>query len=124
MRRGYGSGLLAGLAGCVLGGAVGWYGVGPPTGDPHIWLVLGMIAGTLTGFLALGPPGGALIVSFTVIGGILGAFVGGFLGEGEELGQLLWVWGGGFVGLGVGFVAGAAVVAWVNKLLTTNNANG
>src|SRR5687768_5076166 len=120
MRRGYGYGLLAGSVGCVLGGAIGWYAIGPITNDFHIWLVLGMIAGSLAGFLALGPPGRSLIVSFTVVGAILGAIVGGFLGEGEELGQVLWVWGGGFVGLGVGFGAGAAVVAWANRLLTSD----
>lgn len=118
MRHGYGWGGLAALIGAVLGAACGWYMLGPITNDPHIWMVLGLVSGGLVGFLVAGPPGRALIVSFTVIGSVLGAIVGGFLGQDEELGAVLWVWGGGLVGLAVGFLAGAAVVRWANKLLT------
>lgn len=44
-----------------------------------IWIILGLIAGVIAKFLMPGPDPGGWIV--TILLGIAGAFVGGFLGQ-------------------------------------------
>jgi uncharacterized membrane protein YeaQ/YmgE (transglycosylase-associated protein family) len=67
------------------------------------WIVLGLIAGALAKWIMPGKDGGGLII--TMLLGIAGAFVGGWLGsffglgttEGLSIGSLLTATAGAFV---------------------------
>jgi uncharacterized membrane protein YeaQ/YmgE (transglycosylase-associated protein family) len=75
------------------------------------WLVLGLLAGALAKWLMPGPDGGGLVL--TLLLGIAGAFVGGFLASLFGLGSVS--------GLNVGSVltatAGALVLLWAHHRL-------
>ena len=75
------------------------------------WIVLGLIVGALAKLIMPGPdPGGLLL---TMILGIAGAFVGGFLGS------LLGL--GGVTGINPGSLAvatgGAVLLLWLHRLM-------
>jgi uncharacterized membrane protein YeaQ/YmgE (transglycosylase-associated protein family) len=76
------------------------------------WIVLGLIAGVLAKVLMPGKDGGGWI--FTIVLGIAGAFVGGYLGSLLDL-------GGQANGINLGSIAtataGAFVLLFVFKLL-------
>lgn len=68
------------------------------------WIVLGLIAGALAKWLMPGKDGGGWII--TMVLGIAGAFVGGFLGT--KLGV-----GGDATGVNIGSIVTATVGAFV-----------
>ena len=75
------------------------------------WIVLGLIVGALAKLIMPGPdPGGLLL---TMILGIAGAFVGGFLGSVLGL--------GGVTGINPGSLAvatgGAVLLLWLHRLM-------
>jgi uncharacterized membrane protein YeaQ/YmgE (transglycosylase-associated protein family) len=76
------------------------------------WIVLGLIAGALAKWLMPGKDGGGWIV--TMVLGIAGAFVGGYLGS-------MFGLGGATDGLNLGSIAtataGAFVLLFVYKLV-------
>ncbi len=76
------------------------------------WIVLGLVAGALAKWLMPGPDGGGWIV--TMVLGIVGAFVGGYLGSMLGL-------GGATDGLNLGSIVtatvGALVVLFVYRLV-------
>jgi uncharacterized membrane protein YeaQ/YmgE (transglycosylase-associated protein family) len=76
------------------------------------WIVLGIIAGALAKLLMPGKDGGGWII--TMVLGIAGAFVGGFLGSALGL-------GGGADGVNLGSIvtatAGAFILLFVYKLV-------
>ncbi len=77
------------------------------------WIVLGLIVGVLAKWIMPGPDGGGMIM--TILLGIVGAFVGGYIGQ-------MLGWGGvsgfDFGSLGLA-VLGALLVLFVyNKLRT------
>lgn len=72
------------------------------------WIVLGLIAGALAKLLMPGKDGGGWIM--TMVLGIAGAFVGGFLGD------LAGV-GGGASGINIGSIVTATAGAFVLLLL-------
>lgn len=76
------------------------------------WIVLGLIAGALAKLLMPGKDGGGWII--TIMLGIAGAFVGGFLGA--QLGI-----GGGATGINLGSIAtataGAFILLFVYRLI-------
>ena len=77
------------------------------------WVILGLLAGTLAKFLVPGrDPSGCLV---TIILGIVGAFIGGFLGTALGWGR---VTGGSFDLRSIGIATlGAVVVLLVGRLL-------
>ena len=72
------------------------------------WIVLGLVAGALAKLLMPGKDGGGWII--TMVLGIAGAFVGGFLGDLAGI-------GGGASGINLGSIATATVGAFVLLLL-------
>ena len=76
------------------------------------WIVLGLIAGALAKWLMPGKDGGGLIT--TMLLGVAGAFVGGYLGSMIGVG----VTGGGINLASIGTAtAGAIVLLWVYRLI-------
>ncbi|MCB1856249.1 MAG: GlsB/YeaQ/YmgE family stress response membrane protein [Halieaceae bacterium] len=76
------------------------------------WIVLGLIAGALAKWLMPGPDGGGLFT--TMLLGVAGAFVGGWLGSFLGVG----VTGGGINLASIGTAtAGAIVLLWVYRLV-------
>ena len=76
------------------------------------WIVLGLIAGALARWLMPGPDGGGLFT--TMLLGVAGAFVGGWLGSFLGVG----VTGGGINLASIGTAtAGAIVLLWVYRLV-------
>ncbi len=76
------------------------------------WIVLGLIAGALAKWLMPGKDGGGLIT--TMLLGVAGAFVGGWLGSMIGVG----VTGGGINLASIGTAtAGAVVLLWAYRLL-------
>ena len=77
------------------------------------WIVLGLIVGVLAKWIMPGPDPGGLVM--TVLLGIAGAFVGGFIGSQLGLGT--------FTGFSVGNLAvatgGAMLLLWGNRKLRT-----
>ncbi len=75
------------------------------------WIVLGLIVGVLAKWIMPGPDPGGIIV--TILIGIAGAFVGGFLGT------LLGL--GGVTGFNIGSlllaVAGAMALLWGHRMV-------
>lgn len=82
------------------------------------WIVLGLIVGALAKWIMPGPdPGGILI---TMLLGIAGAFVGGFLGSLVGLGSVT-----GFnLGSLLLAVAGALLLLWGHRRLRSGGAGG
>lgn len=79
------------------------------------WIVLGLIAGALAKWLMPGQQGGGWIL--TMVLGIVGAFVGGWLGTVVGFGSVT-----GFnLGSIVTAVVGALVVLFLHKALTKNS---
>ncbi|MBY5922414.1 GlsB/YeaQ/YmgE family stress response membrane protein [Ferrimonas balearica] len=77
------------------------------------WIVLGLIVGALAKWIMPGPDGGGMVM--TILLGIAGAFVGGYIGQ-----MLGW---GGVSGFDIGSlvlaVLGALLVLFIyNKLRT------
>ena len=54
------------------------------------WIIIGLVAGALAKFILPGDDPGGLIV--TILIGIAGAFVGGFLARAIGLGGGGWIW--------------------------------
>ncbi|MCP5164135.1 MAG: GlsB/YeaQ/YmgE family stress response membrane protein [Pseudomonadales bacterium] len=76
------------------------------------WIVLGLIAGALAKWLMPGPDGGGLFT--TMLLGVAGAFVGGWLGSFLGVG----VTGGGINLASIGTAtAGAIVLLWGYRLV-------
>ncbi len=76
------------------------------------WIVLGIIAGALAKLLMPGPDGGGFFV--TMLLGIAGAFVGGYLGSHVDMG----VTGGGINLASIGTATvGAFVLLFVYRLI-------
>lgn len=75
------------------------------------WLVLGLVAGVLGKFLMPGREGGGWIV--TIVLGIVGAFVGGYVGSLMGLGS---VTGLNLVSVGLA-TAGAVIVLFAYRLI-------
>lgn len=76
------------------------------------WIVLGLIAGALAKWLMPGKDGGGLFT--TMLLGVAGAFVGGWLGSMMGVG----VTGGGINLASIGTAtAGAIVLLWVYRLI-------
>jgi len=76
------------------------------------WIVLGLIAGALAKWLMPGKDGGGLIT--TMLLGVAGAFVGGWLGSMIGVG----VTGGGINLASIGTAtAGAIVLLWLYRLI-------
>lgn len=76
------------------------------------WIVLGIIAGALAKLLMPGPDGGGIFV--TMLLGVAGAFVGGFIGE--QLG--MGVTGGGVNLASIGTATvGAFVLLFLYRLI-------
>jgi uncharacterized membrane protein YeaQ/YmgE (transglycosylase-associated protein family) len=76
------------------------------------WIVLGLIAGALAKWLMPGKDGGGLIT--TMLLGVAGAFVGGWLGSMIGVG----VTGGGINLASIGTAtAGAIVQLWLYRLI-------
>ena len=76
------------------------------------WIVLGLIAGALAKWLMPGPDGGGLFM--TMLLGVAGAFVGGYLGSFLGAG----VTGGGLNLASIGTAtAGAFVLLFVYRLI-------
>ena len=77
------------------------------------WIVLGLIVGVLAKWIMPGPDPGGLVM--TILLGIAGAFVGGFIGSLLGLGT--------FTGFNVGSLAlatgGAILLLWGNRKLRT-----
>lgn len=75
------------------------------------WILLGLIVGVLAKWIMPGPDPGGLVM--TVLLGIAGAFVGGFIGSAIGLGS--------FTGFNVGSLAlatgGAVLLLWGNRKL-------
>jgi len=75
------------------------------------WIVLGLIVGVLAKWIMPGPDPGGLVM--TVLLGIAGAFVGGFIGSALGLGS--------FTGFNLGSLAlatgGAVLLLWGNRKL-------
>lgn len=77
------------------------------------WIVLGLIVGVLAKWIMPGPDPGGLVM--TILLGIGGAFVGGFIGSLLGLGS--------FTGFNLGSLAlatgGAMLLLWGNRKLRT-----
>lgn len=76
------------------------------------WIILGLIAGALAKWLMPGEQGGGWIL--TMVLGIVGAFVGGWLGTLVGLGSVSGV----NIGSIVTAVIGALVVLFIHRALT------
>jgi uncharacterized membrane protein YeaQ/YmgE (transglycosylase-associated protein family) len=75
------------------------------------WIILGLIAGALAKWLMPGKDGGGLFI--TMVLGIAGAFVGGYLGSFLGVG----VTGGGINLASIGTAtAGAFLLLWVYRI--------
>ena len=81
------------------------------------WILLGLIVGALAKWIMPGPDPGGMII--TILLGIAGAFVGGYLATLIGLGTL----GGGFdlrnLAIAVG---GALLILWVHRKLRATRA--
>ena len=80
------------------------------------WIVLGLVVGILAKWIMPGPDGGGLVM--TILLGIAGAFVGGFLATRLGLGD---VTGFNLGSLAVA-VAGALLLLWVHRRLSSRSA--
>ena len=76
-----------------------------------VWIVIGLIAGALAKFVMPGPDPGGIIV--TILIGIAGAFVGGFITQ-----NLLGMGGGGFIWTILVATLGAIILLAVYRLIT------
>jgi uncharacterized membrane protein YeaQ/YmgE (transglycosylase-associated protein family) len=87
-----------------------------------IWIVLGFVAGYLAKLIMPGPDGGGFIL--TTILGIVGAFVGGFIGN-QFFGGSADINSGGFSIMGLIFaIIGAIVVLAIYRLVTGRSVRG
>ena len=90
--------------------------------DIFIWIVVGFVAGYLAKLIMPGPDGGGFIL--TTILGIVGAFVGGFIGR-SFLGTNANNNDGGFSLMGLVLaVIGAIIVLAVYRLITGRSERG
>jgi uncharacterized membrane protein YeaQ/YmgE (transglycosylase-associated protein family) len=76
-----------------------------------VWIVIGLIAGALAKFVMPGPDPGGIIV--TILIGIAGAFVGGFITQ-----NLLGMGSGGFIWTILVATLGAIILLAVYRLIT------
>ena len=84
--------------------------------DFIVWIILGFVAGYLAKLILPGPDGGGFIL--TTILGIIGAFVGGFIGR-QFFGNGANINDGSFSVMGLVFaVIGAIVVLAIYRLAT------
>ena len=90
--------------------------------DFIIWIVLGFVAGYLAKLIMPGPDGGGFIL--TTILGIVGAFVGGFIGR-QFFSSGANINDSGFSIMGLVFaVVGAIVVLAIYRLATGRSVRG
>jgi uncharacterized membrane protein YeaQ/YmgE (transglycosylase-associated protein family) len=75
------------------------------------WIIIGLIAGWLTGKIMGGPSRGALM---DIIVGLIGAFVGGFLARLLGLAPE-----GGYIYTTLVAVAGAVILTWIFRKMTS-----
>jgi uncharacterized membrane protein YeaQ/YmgE (transglycosylase-associated protein family) len=81
------------------------------------WILLGLIVGALAKWIMPGPDPGGIVI--TILVGIAGAFVGGFLGSLVGLGSVT-----GFnLGSLVVAVAGALLLLWGHRRLRGGSAS-
>jgi uncharacterized membrane protein YeaQ/YmgE (transglycosylase-associated protein family) len=78
------------------------------------WIIVGLLAGWITGKLMGGPGKGALM---DIIIGLLGALAGGFL-----MGLFGFRQGGGFIYTVVVAVIGAVLLTWIYRKATARKA--
>lgn len=91
--------------------------------DIIIWIILGFVAGYLAKLIMPGPDGGGFIL--TTILGIVGAFVGGFIGRQFFGGSANINDNSGFSLMGLVFaVLGAIVVLAIYRLATGRSVRG
>ncbi|MCY7348553.1 MAG: GlsB/YeaQ/YmgE family stress response membrane protein [Pyrinomonadaceae bacterium] len=84
--------------------------------DFIVWIILGFVAGYLAKLIMPGPDSGGFIL--TTILGIVGAFVGGFIGR-QFFGSGANINDGGFSFIGIVFaVIGAIAVLAIYRLVT------
>ena len=79
-------------------------------GNIIYWLIIGLIAGWLTGKIMGGPGKGALM---DIIIGLIGAVIGGFL-----MNLLGFAAGGGLIYTCLVAVAGAVIFTWIFRKLS------
>lgn len=75
------------------------------------WIIIGLIAGALAKFVMPGPDPGGIII--TILIGIAGAFVGGFITQ-----NILGMGSGGFIWTILVATLGAIVLLAVYRLIT------
>lgn len=75
------------------------------------WIIIGLIAGALAKFIMPGPDPGGIII--TILIGIAGAFVGGFITQ-----NILGMGSGGFIWTILVATLGAIVLLAVYRLIT------
>ena len=84
-------------------------------GSILVWLLVGLIAGALAKFIMPGPDPGGIIV--TILIGIAGAFVGGFITQ-----SILGMGSGGFIWTILIATLGAIILLAVYRLITRRTA--
>lgn len=80
-------------------------------GSIIVWIIIGLIAGALAKFIMPGPDPGGIIV--TILIGIAGAFVGGFIMQ-----SLLGMGSGGFIWTILVATVGAIILLALYRLVT------
>ena len=78
------------------------------------WIIIGLIAGWLTGKIMGGPAKGALM---DIIVGLIGALVGGFLAK-----LVGFAPEGGYIYTIILAVVGAVILTWIYRKMTTARA--
>lgn len=108
-KGGIGWGIVGTLGGAAAGASFGWFILGPPTGDHHMYATLGVVFGSLIGFATIGPPRRWFISAGGAVGIISGGLIGGWFTQDEGLGTI----GGILAGAALGLVGGMATAAWI-----------
>lgn len=80
-------------------------------GSILVWIIIGLLAGALAKFIMPGPDPGGIIV--TILIGIAGAFVGGFITQ-----NILGMGSGGFVWTILVATLGAIILLAVYRAIT------